>query len=186
MTLEEKREDIAEVLRQVCEIRKHQMVESEIRAFASRLIDLHGLELFRELRSIPGQHSFPSVFQVEHRVRQAMGLLPAKGLSREKIEKNEREIVVSGGNQTAAQRGAKFLENVFSGGPPPPLPEKRGSPKGQLIDELAMDLHFGTTAGLITVEPSGEIKVDMIDPLEMLADFDTPAPNQLADLESFE
>lgn len=113
MTPKEKIADIEDVLRQVSGAKNFHMDNQELRAMSMRLLPLHGVDLFRVLWAIPGEAFFPSVWEIEHKVRGGKGLPPGRGLTEEMIARNERELVVSGVSPEAARKGAEFARKTL-------------------------------------------------------------------------
>lgn len=171
-----KKEQFAEIfdaIRQVADFRKFPISDGEIRPMCSRLLPYHGIELFRIIHAIStereelGGRWFPSVFELEARVRQAKGLPPGAGaLTEEKIREREAANVVSGQDPAKARVGAQVLLRAL---------KERGVPVTSLDSDLktgfenAPDIDYSKPLNadpLAALEDFGEE-----DPLAKLRDF---------------
>lgn len=164
MTKKEQFADIFDVVRQVADMKKFPLVDSEIRPICQRLLQYHGAELFRVLRAIPGENYFPSVFEIELRTRGAMGLPPGDGpVTVEKVLKWEREAVVSGQSPASARRSAEFMLKTLRERRPRVSDEVE---QAAIRAELApLKVEPSTSDALSGLEDFGE------DPLAALEDF---------------
>jgi hypothetical protein len=105
--------EIMEALNAVIEYRKQPILESEVRTMATRLVEYHGVECFRVIHALAEERYFPSAHTLENQVRAALGKPLLKGLTEDKIEKNERELVVSGQAPAKAKAGAEMMRSAL-------------------------------------------------------------------------
>lgn len=137
MTPKMKQEDILDQLRVVTEIAKVPILESEMRAIASRLVKYHGPDLARLIASLPGDRYFPSAWEIEQRIRKATGKPPLKGLTEELIAENEKNCVLSGQSVAKAKIGAEVMRATLRRKEPPADPLDDLADFGETIDPLA-------------------------------------------------
>lgn len=136
MTPKEKYLDILDVLTQVMEFSRVPATETERKSIAQRLVQFHGVELFRLIRALPGRTYFPAGFQIEQEIRVILGEKPLRGLTSDLIDKNERELVAGGQSPAKAKIGAEVLRKTLKS--KIQLPEKTHEQVDEVSAQMAL------------------------------------------------
>ncbi len=188
LTPKAKYEDILSTLEQVVEFAKLPILTSELQTIARRLVEFHGIELFRILRDLPARRFFPSGAEIEREVRAVLGKPAPKGLTEELIEKNERECVVSGQSPEKARQGAEVARKTLRAAAIPQVDSQKltqedvaNAVPGSFVYEMREKMNELLLSAVIPQAVAPEY-----DPLEALKDFGGPGQDPLDALESFD
>lgn len=139
--MKEQVDDIADVITEVSEMMGVPMTDLERRTMSRRLARYHGIDLFRILRALPEGKFFPSGAELEQRVRRAMGMDPAKGISEELVERNRKELIAQGQDPKKAEGGARIARNslrlpVIVDSSVPPGEARLRNDKGEIVGKI--------------------------------------------------
>lgn len=150
------------------------MTENELRSISLRLHKYYGGPLFSVLLEIGNNDKFmPSGWELENRVRKALGKEPRKGLTEGIIDRNAEELVRAGVPVERARRGAAFMKRAIGA--------SANAEPAQKPLEAEPQTPLGEKLGAILDAP----KPPPADPLSELEDFGDEPENPLDELESF-
>lgn len=176
--------EVRQMLEEAAKYLKVPITGKELDTITTRLMPLYGKELFSTILAIANNDIFfPSGWELENRVRKAMGKPAIKGFTPDLIDKNVEELVRSGVPREVAEKGARFLKaNPSINPPPPPVLAISPTPNPDKLRGLTIEAAFFPDDGLDDLEDFGDAPAE--DPLAGLEDFGEPE-NSLAGLEEF-
>ncbi len=152
--------EIFDALKVAAEVMGQALETPEYRAIAYRLMPFYGGTLARMITAIPQTcKEFPTGWQLEYDIRKALGKPGMPGLTPERIDQNEREIVVSGQSPARAKAAADLMKKT--------LRRKSEQPLADSMGDLSKGL------ALLAIPADREIKSQGIKTaLDLLEEFD--------------